>query len=148
MGFEPTTLRTSMALMPRFLRRRSLRPGAEDGIRTHDLEDFDGPHAKVLETPVVEAWSGRWDSNPRPSPWQGDALPLSHFRSCPEASTGRVASPQGAEGQNRTDDTSIFSAVLYQLSYLGPKHHGSRTKNRCQDAWLFPPPTESQCPRC
>jgi hypothetical protein len=24
-----------------------------------------------------------------------------------------------AEGQNRTDDTSIFSAVLYQLSYLG-----------------------------
>ncbi len=24
--------------------------------------------------------SGRWDSNPRPSPWQGDALPLSHAR--------------------------------------------------------------------
>ena len=24
--------------------------------------------------------SGRRDSNPRPSPWQGDALPLSHFR--------------------------------------------------------------------
>ena len=24
-----------------------------------------------------------------------------------------------AEGQNRTDDTSIFSAVLYRLSYLG-----------------------------
>ncbi len=24
-----------------------------------------------------------------------------------------------AKGQNRTDDTSIFSAVLYQLSYLG-----------------------------
>ena len=27
-----------------------------------------------------EGWSGRWDLNPRPSPWQGDALPLSHFR--------------------------------------------------------------------
>ena len=26
-------------------------------------------------------WSGRRDSNPRLSPWQGDALPLSHFRS-------------------------------------------------------------------
>ena len=26
------------------------------------------------------AWSGRRDSNPRPSPWQGDALPLSYFR--------------------------------------------------------------------
>ena len=25
----------------------------------------------------------------------------------------------GAEGQNRTGDTSIFSAVLYLLSYLG-----------------------------
>jgi hypothetical protein len=24
--------------------------------------------------------SGRWDSNPRLSPWQGDALPLSHAR--------------------------------------------------------------------
>ena len=26
---------------------------------------------------------------------------------------------QSAKGRNRTDDTSIFSAVLYQLSYLG-----------------------------
>ena len=25
-------------------------------------------------------WSGRRDLNPRPSPWQGDALPLSHVR--------------------------------------------------------------------
>ena len=30
-----------------------------------------------------------------------------------------MSSLQRAEGQNRTDDTSIFSAVLYQLSYLG-----------------------------
>ncbi len=27
----------------------------------------------------------------------------------------------GAEGQNRTADTMIFSHVLYQLSYLGAK---------------------------
>ena len=26
------------------------------------------------------AESGRWDSNPRPSPWQGDVLPLNHAR--------------------------------------------------------------------
>jgi hypothetical protein len=26
----------------------------------------------------------------------------------------------GAESQNRTGDTAIFSRVLYQLSYLGP----------------------------
>src|SRR6266852_4247715 len=25
-------------------------------------------------------WSGRWDSNPRPRPWQGRALPLSYAR--------------------------------------------------------------------
>ena len=25
-------------------------------------------------------WSGRRDSNPRSSPWEGDALPLSHAR--------------------------------------------------------------------
>ena len=28
-------------------------------------------------------WSGRRDSNSRPSPWQGDALPLSHSRIVP-----------------------------------------------------------------
>ena len=28
----------------------------------------------------IKNWSGRRDSNSRPSPWQGDALPLSHFR--------------------------------------------------------------------
>jgi hypothetical protein len=27
------------------------------------------------------AWSGKGDLNPRPSPWQGDALPLSYSRS-------------------------------------------------------------------
>ena len=31
-------------------------------------------------SPHFLKWSGRRDSNSRPSPWQGDALPLSHFR--------------------------------------------------------------------
>ncbi len=53
-------------------------------------------------------WSGRRDSNPRHSPWQGDALPLSHSRLY-----------SGASGQNRTTDTQIFSLLLYQLSYRG-----------------------------
>ncbi len=30
-----------------------------------------------------------------------------------------VRSSVGAKGRNRTGDTSIFSAVLYRLSYLG-----------------------------
>ena len=40
---------------------------------------------------------------------------LSHFRSM-NATTSRG----GAESQDRTGDTAIFSRVLYQLSYLGP----------------------------
>ncbi len=64
-------------------------------------------------------WSGRRDSNPRPSPWQGDALPLSHFRM------------PGAETQNRTGDTRIFSPLLYRLSYLGK--NGGADGNRTRD---------------
>ena len=58
--------------------------------------------------------SGRWDSNPRPSPWQGDVLPLYYAR--------KIRSyylTDCAETQDRTGDTTIFSRVLYQLSYLG-----------------------------
>jgi hypothetical protein len=29
---------------------------------------------------LIFPWSGKRDSNSRPSPWQGDALPLSYFR--------------------------------------------------------------------
>jgi hypothetical protein len=59
--------------------------------------------------------SGRRDSDPRSSPWQGDALPLSHSRVCAARSPGT----QCAEAQDRTADTAIFSRVLYHLSYLG-----------------------------
>ena len=34
------------------------------------------------------------------------------------------AGKNGAEGQNRTGDTRIFSPLLYQLSYLGTKRFG------------------------
>ncbi len=54
-------------------------------------------------------WSGKRDSNSRPSPWQGDALPLSYFRT----------QTPGATGRNRTADTRIFSPLLYRLSYRG-----------------------------
>jgi hypothetical protein len=37
-------------------------------------------------------WSGRRDSNPRPQPWQGCALPLSYAR------TGGPAAPEGGGG--------------------------------------------------
>ena len=35
---------------------------------------------KYRQSEINKQWSGRRDSNSRPSPWQGDALPLSHSR--------------------------------------------------------------------
>ncbi len=63
--------------------------GAEGGIRTHTplrAADFESaastiPPLRRCVPCKKKEWSGRGDSNPRPSPWQGDALPLSHFRS-------------------------------------------------------------------
>ena len=82
--------------------------------------------------------STRRDSNPRPSPWQGDAPPLSH--SCIKVIrfSNTLIVPQvsgivkrflyyflaflqrkNAQNRNRTSDTRIFSPLLYRLSYLG-----------------------------
>ena len=38
----------------------------------------------------------------------------------------------GAEGQTRTVDTGIFSAVLYHLSYLGEEYHYRIRRGGCQ----------------
>ena len=63
-------------------------------------------------SPQRREWSGRRDSNPRPSHWQCDALPTEPL---PHRYTD-----DGAESQIRTGDTALFRRVLYQLSYLGP----------------------------
>jgi hypothetical protein len=84
-----------------------------DGIRTRD-QGFADPCLTSLATTPFNKQSGRWDSNPRPSPWQGDVLPLNYTRK-----SWPLLLAESAESQNRTDDTAIFSRVLYQLSYLG-----------------------------
>lgn len=43
----------------------------------------DSWHVQRFARTQQRRWSGRRDSNPRPPPWQGGALPLSHFRSRP-----------------------------------------------------------------
>ena len=58
-------------------------------------------------------WSGLRGSNPPPRPWQGRALP------------NELNPHYGASGRNRTNDTRIFSPLLYQLSYRGEKEIGS-----------------------
>ena len=80
--------------------------------------------------------SARRDSNPRPSPWQGDTPPLSHSRTervmgieptylawkasvLPLNYTRIYHVIPNAQSRNRTSDTRIFSPLLYRLSYLG-----------------------------
>ena len=41
-------------------------------------------NVKLFENQFSSDESGKRDSNPRPSPWQGDALPLSYSRFCAE----------------------------------------------------------------
>ena len=51
-----------------------LRRGARSMIKNRGLDKREGLVTRAF------SWSGRPDSNWRPSPWQGDALPLSHAR--------------------------------------------------------------------
>src|ERR1044072_6779608 len=44
-------------------------------------------------------WSGRRDSNPRPQPWQGCALPLSYARSERDRQAGPGKAPDRGPGQ-------------------------------------------------
>ena len=51
-----------------------------------------------------------------------------------------TASKGGAEGQDRTGDTAIFSRVLYRLSYLGPMvAPAGAAVGAAQDTTRFPP---------
>ena len=88
------------------------------------------------EAPVASRankWSGRRDSNPRPSPWQGDALPTE-----PLPLESPTTGYGGAESQNRTGDTAIFSRVLYQLSYLGPMANQALAARRRREDYHAP----------
>jgi hypothetical protein len=81
-------------------RRRATR-----GLRIHDqrrdfltaCDHFVTIRRSSAETPgqlvlrPAASWSGRRDSNPRPPPWQGGALPLSHVRATTQASGPRLA---------------------------------------------------------
>ena len=65
------------------------------------------PQKKKNTHLAMSVWSGLRGSNPPPPPWQGGALP------------NELNPRNGASGRNRTNDTGIFSPLLYQLSYRG-----------------------------
>ena len=61
----------------------------------------------TMEEIIQCKWSGLRGSNSLPPPWQGGALP------------DELNPHIGASGRNRTNDTGIFSPLLYRLSYRG-----------------------------
>lgn len=64
------------------LLKRTLNQMPEHGVMKSDLlQKCRGLYNHSLMLSTQRGWSGRWDSNPRPQPWQGCALPLSYARS-------------------------------------------------------------------
>ena len=103
------------------LRRHLLRGSLNCPLQSSALRGFVAPRSrcdKKIGHPFgcpIFLWSGLRGSNPPPSPWQGDALPNElnpHIRQF-------FNHLFGASGRNRTNDTGIFSPLLYQLSYRG-----------------------------
>ena len=60
---------------------------------------------------IGEMWSGRRDSNSRPRPWQGRALPLSYFRTDRAGSCPRGSLPAGIESLAAAADTGESRAL-------------------------------------
>ena len=96
---------------------------------------------------VLKNWSGKRDSNPRPSPWQGDALPLSYSRkteekeddlegireddsNCPERILELTVGNQVSEGKVSEERQSPVRIPSWGSSR-------SRTRHRCWVAGLF-----------
>src|SRR5918993_3251311 len=96
---------------------------------------YSSPEFRSRTLTLSRLKSSRRDSNPRPLPYQGSALPAELREQRPHTQhVRRESNPQppvletgalpielrtylSGQGQNRTVDTTIFSRVLYQLSY-------------------------------
>ena len=76
----------------------------------------DGGAGFVLSADLV-AEHVRRDSNPQPPVLETGALPL-ELRTYVARQRRQPHQGSSGQGQNRTVDTTIFSRVLYQLSYL------------------------------
>ena len=92
----------------------------------------------ISASTMASYWSGRRGSNSLPPPWQGGALPdelRPHIRCiypctlpffngafaifCVKKEKVLHDFRRGASDRNRTNDTGIFSPLLYRLSYRG-----------------------------
>ena len=84
-----------------------LRENINSGLYHHEEE------CNVSRRPNI--WSGKRDLNPRPSPWQGDALPLSYSRSLPNRSEGC----DSTEARTKLSSNQVVRRHCY-IRYTGP----------------------------
>ena len=120
--------RTSPALSRESLFWKSLTAvrlfGAGNEIRTRYLHLG---KVALCQMSYARVWRRHPDLNRGIADLQSTALPL-----------GYGAKKVGAWGRNRTNDTRIFSPLLYQLSYpgtLGGKWSGQRDSNSLPPPW-------------
>ena len=103
------------------------------------LQSTSNQSLRLLEGVLATAsWSGKRDSNSRPQPWQGCALPTELFpHGCPTvcslvATTALRPDKAGAGNETRTRDLNLGKVALYQLSYSrifpNPLHRGCMTQ--------------------
>src|SRR5262245_58350846 len=88
------------------------------------LADADRTSAAPLLRAAI-AWSGRRDSNPRPSPWQGDALPAEPRPRCgrriPAAFRDRESDPSGLRLRGAEVDPQHQEALLDRSDGIADK---------------------------
>src|SRR5205814_2762787 len=107
------------------------------GYKASSIARFSSPNSFSLSTliaacsnatlaPYLQFWSGRRESNPRPTAWKAVTLPLSYSRSnCPAFSISEVlrcAQDLGG-GLKRPPIASTWKAVTLPLSYSRPHCH-------------------------
>ena len=120
------------------LQRHFLRKRSAAGIPGHHFTKQKSHRFCISASTMASYWSGRRGSNSLPPPWQGGALPdelRPHIRciypctlpffngafamNCVKKEKVLHDFRRGASDRNRTNDTGIFSPLLYRLSYRG-----------------------------
>ena|GEM_PF-2126468 len=80
-GIEPMNKGFADLCLTTWLRRHKTRMKDEGGrMKGQTWRESRSFHPSSFRLHPLNFWSGRRDLNSRPSPWQGDALPLSYSR--------------------------------------------------------------------
>ena len=87
--------------------------GAGSGNRTH-LSSLEGWSITDIRYPHI--WSERRDSNPQHPPWQGGALPLSHFRIIGADEGSRTPTPKALDPKSSASANFATSAFFWWLT--------------------------------